>query len=139
MRICDMPQFINRTKLLTCGAEDTVYEVVVLMANKRCGAIVVTDDGTPEGKLAGIFSERDLLARVVAHGKDIESVKVKDFMTSSIETASPKDSVVLSMGRMSHGRFRHMPILDDEGKLLGMISQGDFMAYALREKLKEQA
>ena len=137
MRICDLPEFINRTQLLTCGPEETVYEAVVAMANKHCGAIVITDNGQPGGKLLGIFSERDLLGRVVAHGEDIESAKVKDYMTSLIETATPQDSVVLSMGRMSHGRFRHLPVVDEQNNILGMMSQGDFMAFALREKLKD--
>lgn len=137
MRICDLPEFVNRTKLLTCKPDETVYGAVVAMANKRCGAIVVTENGQHDGKLVGIFTERDLLGRVVAHGEDIETVTVAQFMTSNIETASPKDSAVLSMGRMSHGRFRHLPIVDEEHNLLGMVSQGDFVAFTLREKLKE--
>ncbi len=137
MRICDLPEFINRTKLLTCTPDETVYGAVVAMANKRCGAIVITDDGKPDGKLLGIFTERDLLGRVVAHGEDIETASVAIYMTKTIETASPKDSAVLSMGRMSHGRFRHLPVVDEQNNLLGMVSQGDFMAFALRDKLKE--
>ena len=137
MRICDLPEFINRTKLLTCAPDETVYGAVVSMANKHCGAIVVTENGKPESKMLGIFTERDLLSRVFAHGEDIETVKVSQFMTKNIETAGPTDSAILSMGRMSHGRFRHLPVLDEQGNLLGMFSQGDFMAFALREKLKE--
>ena len=130
MRIAELPEFKNRTKVLGCSHDVTVYDAVVSMTYRRCGAIVVLDEA---GKLAGMFTERDLLSRVVAQGCDVEDTLVSQAMTTNLETASPHDSVVLTMGRMSHGRFRHIPIVDDKGVLLGILSQTDFAAYTIRE------
>lgn len=127
MLISDMPQFENRTQVLTCEPELTVYEAVVSMSYRRCGAIAVTK----EDKLIGIFTERDLLSRVVAHGRDIEDTKISDVMSSNIETATPHDSVSLCMGRMNHGGYRHMPVTDKDGNLIGMLSQRDFISYTM--------
>ena len=64
MQIADMPEFQNRTKVLTCGPDETAYEAVVAMTYRHCGAVAVTE----KDKLIGIFTERDLLARVVGQG-----------------------------------------------------------------------
>ena len=127
MQISDMPQFENRTQVLTCDPDQTVYEAVVSMSYRGCGAIVVTK----ADKLMGIFTERDLLGRVVAHGRDIESTKISDVMSSNIETAKPHDSVFLCMGRMNHGGYRHMPVTDKDDKLIGILSQRDFISYTM--------
>lgn len=133
MHIADMPEFKNRKQVLTCKPDDTVYDVVVMMAFKHFGAVAVTDDD----KLVGIFTERDLLVRVVGQGRDVESTKISDVMSKGIETATAHDSALLCMGRMNHGRFRHMPVTDNNGKLTGMLSQRDFIAFTMRE-LKEK-
>ena len=134
MKIADMPEFQNRTKVLDCSSETTVYDAVVLMTQRRCGAIAVTK----KDKLEGIFTERDLLTRVVGQGRDVESTVIADVMTSNVETALTTDSAELCMGRMDHGRFRHMPVVDNDGNLAGMLSQRDFLAFAMREVLTAQ-
>jgi len=128
MKIADMPEFQNRGKVLTCAPSDFVYDAVVSMAHKNFGALAVTKDD----KLVGIFTERDLLTRVVGQGRDVESTRIEKVMSKNIETASIHDSVTLCMGRMDHGRFRHMPVVDDKGALIGMLSQRDFLAYTVR-------
>jgi len=130
MQIADMPEFKNRTQVLTCSPDDSVYDAVVAMTYRRCGAIAIIDN---KDKLAGIFTERDLLARVVGQGRDVESTKIEDVMSKNIETATINDSVTLCMGRMDHGRFRHIPVVDSENKLIGMLSQRDFIAHTMRE------
>lgn len=132
MRIADMPEFKNRKQVLTCNPTDTVYDAVVSMTYKHFGAIAVTD----KDKLIGIFTERDLLVRVVGQGRDVETTKITDVMSTGIETASAHDSVILCMGRMNHGRFRHMPVIDDNNQLIGMLSQRDFIAFTMRELLE---
>lgn len=128
MKIADMAEFKNRTQVLTCSPTDTVYDAVVSMTYKHCGAVAVTE----KEKLVGIFTERDLLARVVGQGRDVETTQVSEVMTRNIETATTHDSVTLCMGRMNHGRFRHIPVVDDGDKLLGILSQRDFIAYTMR-------
>ncbi|MEZ5815307.1 MAG: CBS domain-containing protein [Alphaproteobacteria bacterium] len=133
MKIADMPEFQNRIQVVTCSPDETIYDAVVTMTYKQCGAIAVTE----KDKLVGIFTERDLLARVVGQGRDVENTKVSEVMSRNIETATPHDSVELCMGRMDHGRYRHMPVTDENGNLIGMLSQRDFIAYTIRT-LKEK-
>lgn len=128
MRISEMPEFQNRTQVLTCSPDSTVYDAVVSMTYRRCGAIAITE----KEKLIGIFTERDLLARVVGQGRDVEDTLLSSVMSVNIETARPEDSVALSMGRMEHGGFRHMPVIDNDRNLIGMLSQRDFMSFAMR-------
>ena len=128
MKLSEIPEFKNRTKVLTCSPNDTVLDAVVSMTYKQCGAVAVTKND----KLVGMFTERDLLSRVVGQGRDVESTKISEVMTKNIETATEHDSAILCMGRMSHGRFRHLPVVDDKGELLGMFSQGDCVAYTMR-------
>ncbi len=134
MQIADMPEFKNRIGLLTCEPNETVYDAVVSMTRKRCGAIAIAE----KGEFVGIFTERDLLARVVAQGRDVESTKISEVISRDVETATPKDSALLCMGRMNHGRYRHMPVIDDQGVLIGMLSQRDFIAFTMRG-MKEKA
>lgn len=129
MKIAEMPEFQNRTQVLSCAPDDSVYDAVVSMSYKHCGAIAVTH----EDKLVGIFTEHDLLARVVGQGRDVESTKISDVMTQNIETANAQDSAIMCMARMGHGRYRHMPVVDDAEKLIGMLSQRDFIAFTIRE------
>lgn len=128
MNISEMSEFQNRTQVLTCGPNDTVYDAVVSMTYRRCGAIAVTE----KEKLVGMFTERDLLARVVGQGRDVESTIIFEVMSSKIETAQPEDSISQCIGRMDHGGFRHMPVIDNEQNLIGMLSQRDFIAYSMR-------
>ncbi|MCB9982901.1 MAG: CBS domain-containing protein [Rhodospirillales bacterium] len=135
MHIADMPEFKNRKQVLTCRPEDTVYDVVVSMTYKHFGAAAVVKND----ELVGIFTERDLLVRVVGQGRDIENTQIADVMSSGIETATTNDSALLCMGRMNHGRFRHMPVVDSDGKLIGMLSQRDFIAFTMRELLEDSS
>ena len=128
MKIADMPEFQNRSSVLTCEPGDSVLEAVVSMAHKSFGALAITKNN----EIIGMFTERDLLTRVVGQGRDVETTKIADVMSTNIETATVHDSVELCMGRMDHGRFRHMPIVDEKGKLIGMLSQRDFLAHAVR-------
>lgn len=133
MQVSEMPEFQNRTQVLTCGPNETVYDAVVAMTFRRCGAIAIVE----KEKLIGIFTERDLLARVVGQGRDVESTNISDVMSVNIETAQPNDSAILCMGRMEHGGFRHMPVIDDKNNLIGMLSQRDFLSYTMN-RLKDK-
>ena len=115
MHIADMPEFLNRKKVLSSDPDATVYDAVVAMTHARCGAIAVT----VKERLVGIFTERDLLSRVVAQGHNVEKTKISEVMTNNLETAMPKDSTLHCMGRMDHGRYRHIPVVDDKGALIG--------------------
>ena len=83
--------------------------------------------------LSGIFTERDLMNRVVAEGLDPEKVKVSEAMTSSIATVPLETPIREAANIMSQNRIRHLPVFE-EGQLYGVISVGDILAWKLREQ-----
>lgn len=125
MHIVDIPEFKDKKSILTLASDTTLYDAAATMKKHNYGAAVVTDK---DGKLLGIVTERDFLMKVVAEKKDISKLKVEDIMTKDVKTAKVNDTVYDSMRRMTQGRFRHLPIIDDNGKITGMVSQGDFVA-----------
>lgn len=132
MRINDMPEFKDKAEILTFDASTTIAEAVDEMCKNNYGAVLITDD---ENKLLGIFTERDLLRRVCAERMDLEKTTLGDVMTTNIRTADIDDMVSASLRRMSQGRFRHMPVIDEDGNLKGLLSQGDFVAYTMSDAI----
>lgn len=130
MRIIDMPEFKDKQNVLSFETTTPLKDAVNEMAEKNYGACLVTT----KGKLSGIFTERDILRKVVSgKGVDLKKAKLKDVMTTNPKTARENDKVADCMRRMSQGRFRHMPVVDDKGKILGMLSQGDFVAFTMSD------
>ena len=125
MRIIDIPEFKDKTDVLTMPEAANLMDVVVKMAERNVGSVVVVRDS----KVIGIFTERDLLTKVVGKRKKAEDLTLVDVMTKNPKTASLNDTVADSMRRMSQGHFRHLPVVDDKKNLIGIISQGDFVAY----------
>ena len=99
------------------------------MRDNKVGAVMVVENDS----LAGIFTERDLMSRVVAAGLDPEKAQVSEAMTSSIATVPPETSIREAANIMSQNRIRHLPVLQD-GKLYGVISTGDILAWKLLEQ-----
>jgi len=108
---------------------DIVMNVVCYMVERHIGAVAVTSGG----KLAGIFSERDLMKRVVAEGRDPKALKVGDVMTRDPMTVRPDDSLEYAMDLMKEHGFRHLPVWADDA-LSGLISMRDLLANAVLEK-----
>lgn len=129
MRISDMPEFRDKSDVLTFKPTDTLATAIAAMSKKNYGAVLITD----KDKLVGIFTERDLLRRVAAENMDLKKTKLQDVMTKKLKTAKIDDNVTDSLRRMSQGRFRHMPVIDENDKIMGMLSQGDFVAYTLSD------
>ncbi len=138
MHIVDIPEFKDKKAIFTIHLDTGLYETAVLMKKNNIGAAVIVDS---DEKLVGIISERDFLMKVVAEKLDISKMKVSDVMTKNVKTAKVTDTVHDSMRRMTQGRFRHLPIVDDDGKVTGIVSQGDFVAiswYQLLEQFKNR-
>ena len=106
-----------------------VVEAAKKMRDNKVGALMVLENG----ELVGIFTERDLMSRVVAERLDPETVKVSAAMTSSIATVPLETPIREAANLMSQNRIRHLPVLQD-GKLCGVISAGDIFAWKLREQ-----
>lgn len=129
MRITDMPEFKDKNEVLSMDKNDNLCDAVDAMCKARVGSVLITD----KGKLVGIFTERDLLRRVAGCRLELDKIKLSEVMTSDVKTAHPNDKVVDSMRRMSQGRFRHLPVIDDKGELVGLLSQGDFVALTMSD------
>lgn len=124
----DSVEFILRNKgnlIHTIPATATVLEATREMNRHRIGALVVVDGG----RIAGIFTERDVLRRVVGEGLPPSSVYVGQVMTCEVLCCSPEIDIEDASRIMRDKRIRHLPVCDGEGKLLGIISIGDLNAY----------
>lgn len=119
--------------VFTIGLPKTLLEVCSTLREHRIGAILIVDDA---GKLAGILSERDIVRRISENGPDALNSDAADCMTSNVVTCGPEDTIQTAMARMSEGRFRHIPVLQD-GKLAGMVSIGDLVKRRIADAEKE--
>lgn len=108
--------------------DDLVSDAVSKMKSRNIGALVVLNDG---GDVAGIFSERDLLTRVVGEGLDAAATKVAEVMTPDPQCVEAKMTVQEAMQMVTEQRIRHLPLVT-AGKLEGLISSGDLTAWALK-------
>jgi CBS domain-containing protein len=120
---------LQRLHLISAPPEATVFEVAVTMTKGRVGAIPILDGET----IVGIFSERDLMQRVVVTGRDPKTTRVSEVMTRNVVTAMPDESVDASLEKMKRAGCRHLPVVDG-GRVLGVISMRDL----LRDELEEQ-
>jgi CBS domain-containing protein len=102
----------------------TVAEAVALMRRERVGCLLVCDGP----RVVGIFTERDLMARVLAEGKPLDT-PVRECMTADPVTVLPKDSVSVAVRRMEEGGYRHLPVLDEQGRPVGILSVKRIVHY----------
>jgi CBS domain-containing protein len=105
-----------------------------MLKEANVGALVVTDG---DDKLVGILSERDIVRNLASDGAKLMTKKVSDLMTSNVVTCKPDDRVDALMRQMTDGRFRHVPVVDNE-RLVGIISIGDVVKNRLDE-LEDEA
>jgi CBS domain-containing protein len=101
---------------------------------KHTGSILVTDD---KGKLKGIFTERDLITRVITAGRSLGSTSLESVMTPRPHTMMEGSSLALAMEVFSTGKYRHLPVVDEEENLLGVLSLKDFIRALTTEVLRE--
>ena len=135
MKIKDRTEFKTKPAPLTAKPDDLVVDAVSRMADKNFGSVVVVNE---DGTVAGIVTERDVFRRVVADRRDPASTTVSDVMTTSVRTAREDDNLLDWLRVMSNERFRRLPIVDEEGRLKSIMSQGDFVSYTWPQ-LFEQA
>src|SRR5438128_1393896 len=103
----------------------TVLEATQRMNAQRIGALVVTD----QGRVAGMFTERDVLRRIVGEQRDPAKVLVRDVMSTPVACCEPEMSLDDARRVMKDRRIRHLPVVTSAGQLLGLISIGDLNAY----------
>ncbi|MEM6676478.1 MAG: CBS domain-containing protein [Pseudomonadota bacterium] len=132
MRIKDRPEFATKPKVLTMAPDTPLRDAVRVMCARRYGSVVVTD---PDGRLLGVFTERDALTRVIDMGRDPEKTVLSDVMTTEVRVASADDNLIDWLRIMSNERFRRLPVVDQDGRVISMMTQGDFVSYTWPELL----
>lgn len=120
-------------EVITISSDATISEAARLLARRRIGAVVVR---ATDGSLAGILSERDIVRAVADDSFAALGQSVSAHMTRAIVTCAEGDSVEDLMEQMTRGRFRHIPVVNDE-RLCGIISIGDVVKSRIEETVRE--
>ena len=107
----------------------TVTEAMRAMQRGHCGCVVVTDDGTDRGKVTGIFTERDVLFRIVDRGRNPAQLPLAEVMTPDPEILSVRSTVAYALNKMSVGGFRHIPVVDDEYRPAFVVTVRDVVEF----------
>ncbi|MEM6811102.1 MAG: CBS domain-containing protein [Pseudomonadota bacterium] len=141
MKIKDRPEFKSKEQPFTMLKDQLVSEAIRFMSERNFGSVAIVDK---DFKVEGIVTERDFMRRLLDKGLDPKKTKLVDIMSTEIKSAQEDDDIVDWLRMMSNERFRHVPVVDKDGKLLKMMSQGDFVSYTwpslistLTEKTKE--
>jgi len=115
--------------VVTMVADDAVVTAARLMNSRSIGGIVVLDDD----EVVGIFTERDVMRRVVAERRDPVTTVIRDVMTTPVITCRPEAKIDECIALITEKRVRHIPVVDDSGHC-GIITSGDILAYQVEEQ-----
>ena len=126
-----VPDVVRDQKLTLLPPTATVMDAVRFMALKHVGAVLIGLDGHIEG----IFTERDLLMRVAARGLDADTTPVARVMTRDPETVGPDQPPLDALNRMDERGFRHLPVVGDDGRVVGIVSIRDLHSF-VRQQLE---
>lgn len=113
--------------------KDTVYDAIKIMADKNVGALLVMDGDT----ICGIISERDYRNKVILMGRRSQETNVEEIMTSNVYCIGPSETVDACLSIMTERKIRHLPVLDDHKKVLGVISIGDLVKAVISKQQVE--
>lgn len=120
--------------IVTIAPSATLADAAKMLASHRIGAVVVSDS---DRKVSGILSERDIVRVLGERGAAVLSQPVDTVMTRKVVTCTETDTIGALMERMTAGKFRHIPVVDD-GRLVGIVSIGDVVKFRLGEMEREQ-
>lgn len=127
MRIADVLQAKSSSEVVTIRPDAGVRELLAVLADNNIGAVIVSADGA---SMDGIVSERDVVRHLHIDGTVVNNT-VGAIMTAVVRTCSPDDSLDEVMHVMTTGRFRHIPVVDDGGDLVGIVSIGDMVKHKI--------
>lgn len=116
---------VVRRPVVRVGANDPMWKVVAAMKEGKRGAVLVEE----EGALVGIFTERDLMTRLDHTSLDWLHVCIRDVMTPRPMVIHPEETISEAMRRLNTGKRRHLPVVDVDGKILGILSIRDLLAH----------
>ena len=108
--------------------DTSVAKVLDVLAESGHGVVVVVEDGLP----VGIFSERDALMRLNLESQEFSDHPIREFMTPNPATLNEDDRIAFALNKMAGGGYRHVPIVDDDGRVTGIVSVRDILRYAVQ-------
>ncbi|SHH14111.1 CBS domain-containing protein [Marivita hallyeonensis] len=120
--------------VVTVASGTSISEAAKVLAEKRIGTVVISNDGV---EALGILSERDIVRELAARGAGCLSETVDTYMTSKLVTCQRNNDADDVLAKMTEGRFRHMPVVED-GKMIGLITLGDVVKARLNELAMEK-
>ena len=124
--LCDSVASIGLREPLLLGLDASVKGAVDLLRSNKVGCVLITDDA---GKILGIFTERDCVVRVTGVLDHLDEVPISQVMTLEPMAERPDATIAFALTLMSHGGFRHLPIVDQDGVAIGVISVKDVIDY----------
>ena len=125
-KLKDRPEYLNKPRPVTFEKHQKVSEAVKVMTEKNYGSVVIVDK---KNKVIGICTERDILKKLVNSGLNPKNTKIEDIMTANPRVGRENDDVLDWLRTMSNDRFRRLPVVDEEGKIKVIFTQGDFVSY----------
>jgi len=119
----------RRGNVITIEPTADLTAAIKLLAERRIGAVVILG---ADHRIVGILSERDIVRALAEHGPTALNERVSQIMTRDVKTCSEDDTIEGLMGRMTAGRFRHMPVVEQD-RLIGIVSIGDVVKNRVEE------
>lgn len=119
----------KRGELLVAAPHESVYDALHRMGEANVGSLVVLDG---EGGLLGVITERDYARKVVLEGRTSRETKVSEIIPDTCEVVGPDDAISGCMERMTVARVRYLPVVESDGKVVGIVSIGDVVYWVLR-------
>lgn len=124
------PLAVLRTNApIVCAPDTSVTEAMRAMQSERRSCVLVSEDGTAETRLIGIFTERDVLLRIVDRGRNPATLPLREVMTSDPECLPVEASVAWVLNRMAIGGFCHVPVTDAVGRPVALVSVRDIVQF----------
>lgn len=127
-----IPDVVHDQVLVTATAQTTVFAAVTRMIEHHISSVMITETGCPEGRVLGIFTERDLTVRIVGAGRDPRKTRLGEVMTRDPDTLPPDATAWDALNFMQKRHYRHLPVVRD-GRVLGMVSIRDLFAVVTEQ------
>ena len=129
-RLIDRPEFKTKPKPITFLASNKVSDAVTVMSEKNYGSVIIVDK---QEKVIGVVTERDIVKKLVNVGLSTKNTQLEKIMTKNPRVANENDNVLDWLRIMSNDRFRRLPVVDSNGKIKVIFTQGDFVSYTWPE------
>lgn len=124
--LSDTVKLLAPSEPIRFAPEATVQEAIAKMVATRRAAVVIVD---AEGRLIGIFTERDILTRVVGQGRDVQRTRLAEVMTPDPEALSPDDRICYALNRMTNAGYRTVPLVDAGRRPVGIVTVNDVVKW----------